>query len=71
VCQPQEWAALKKQAKPQQSALLAVFALLAIAVCMLSFEPLSFYLFQVLIELYFSTLVKRVLMVFNFYKPMI
>jgi hypothetical protein len=38
-------AALERQAKPQQSALLAMFALLAIAVCMLSFEPFSFYIF--------------------------
>jgi hypothetical protein len=46
----------------QQSALLAVFALLAFAVCMLSLEP-CFFDFVMLIELYFSTLTKRVLMV--------
>ena len=45
-------------------ALLAVFALLALAVYLLSFEPFSFTKFEVFINFYFSTLVKRVLMVF-------
>jgi hypothetical protein len=47
---------------PLQPALQAAFAN---SVCQISFEPFSFYKYEVLIWFHFSTLVKRVLMVFG------
>jgi hypothetical protein len=57
---------LEKQTPPQ-SARLAVFAY---SVCRISFVPF-FYKCEVLIDYYFSTLVKRVLMVLKVYKLLI
>jgi hypothetical protein len=56
VCQPQGMAALERKT-PLQPALPAAFAN---SVCQISFEPF-FIKYEVLIEVYFSTLVKRVL----------
>jgi len=65
-CQPQELAASEMRT-PSQSARRAAFAN---SVCRISFEPF-FYKYEVLIETYFSTLVKRVLIVLNIGKLLI